>query len=343
MKSVAENKVFVGIDVHRKSYSVCCVIDGTLVKRCRMAANARLLIGFLMKNFPGQELHAAYEAGFSGFELHRALEEAGIQSRVVHAASIEVSQSRVKTDKRDAAKIAIQLAAGRLQGIRIPTREEEQRRQLTRTRQQLIKHRTAIKNQIRSKLHVFDLMNSADEREMSIGMVEEVLNKTTVEELRVSIEALKEVWLALNEQLRVLQAEIRRQAKGDALEKIYRSLPGFGPLASRICSNELGDCSQFSSCKKLYGYTGLTPGEHSSGEKVHRSGITRQGNARLRQILIQSAWVAVRKDAGLAADFERIASHGSKLRAIVAIARKLIGRARALLRDSVLYQVKLAA
>lgn len=339
MESIAQIKVFVGIDVHRKSYTLCCVVDGQIVKRCRIEARAAAVIGFVQRHFPSHQVFTAYEAGFSGFELHRALVDAGINSIVVHAAAIEVSRGdRVKTDKRDARKLAVQLWAGRLRAINVPSREQEQKRQLTRTRQQLIEHRSAIKNQIRAKFHIFALLEPSDPRELSLAMVQQIISRTAITELKKTIEALKAVWLSINEQLKLVQVALRQQAKADPLEKVYRSLPGFGPLASRVCSNELGDLQQYPNCKRLYSFTGLTPGEQSSGEKIRRTGITRQGSARLRHVLVQAAWVATRKDPGLRNDFERIAAKSNKLKAIVAIARKLIGRARALFRDKTVYQ-----
>lgn len=333
-------KVFIGKDVHRKSYILCCVVDGVIVKKCQMKPRFADVIGFIKKHFAGYEVFTVYEAGFSGFELHRALEGAGFNSIVVHPAAVEVSNRdrKVKTDKRDAKKLAIQLAAGRLEGIRIPSREEEQRRQLTRTREQIVEHRSAIKNQIRSKFHIFSLLDPDDDRELSLAMVDQILSKVEIEELKIAVGSLRAVWVSYNEQLKVLHVSLREQAKSDPLDKTYRSVPGFGPLASRIISNELGDLQHFASCKDLYSFTGLTPGEHSSGDNIHRNNITRQGSARLRHILVQAAWVAIRQDKGLLEDFGRIAKNGNKLKAIVAIARKLIGRARALFRDNVLYE-----
>ncbi len=110
--------VFVGIDVHKKTYSVAAVVDGVLVKRDGMSASPQRLLAYLNKFFQGAVIKSAYEAGFSGFGLHRILRENGIDNIVVHAASIEVSsRDRVKTDKRDAIKIAMQLSAGRLECI----------------------------------------------------------------------------------------------------------------------------------------------------------------------------------------------------------------------------------
>ena len=107
------------------------------------------------------------QAGYSGFWLHRKLVAAGIDCIVVHAASIEVSaRDTVKTDKRDSLKIAQQLAAGRLRGVRVPTQEQEQqrRRLLTRTRDQLMNKKRRVMVQIRMRLHYFGLFPAGIQR-----------------------------------------------------------------------------------------------------------------------------------------------------------------------------------
>src|SRR5690242_12737838 len=110
--------IYIGIDVHRQSYTLTCRCDGVMIKRCHMAAEPAALVEFCRKQFPGASFTSACEAGFSGFGIHRTLCAHGIHNIVVHPASIEVAaHDRVKTDQRDSAKIAEQLAAGRLQGI----------------------------------------------------------------------------------------------------------------------------------------------------------------------------------------------------------------------------------
>ena len=297
-------KVFIGIDVHLRSYSVACVIDSEVVKKCRMKAGSLELLKFIQTYYPEQEIHTVYEAGFSGFGLHRALEEAGYKSIVINAGSVEVaSGDRVKTDKRDATKLAIQLSAKRLRAIRIPTLEEESRRQITRTRQQLVGQRTRTKIQIRSKLHYFGLLDPDERREMSFKLVSEVLSRGVSRELDLVVNALVESWKSLDQQIKKLEKELRKQASTDPCEQVYRQLPGIGPLSARILSNEVGDLSQFTSCKQLYSYTGLTPSENSSGERIRRGSISRQGNPRLRHILVEAAWTAIRQDPGLRLDF----------------------------------------
>lgn len=118
-------KVFIGIDVHKRTYSVVCVAEGTVVKRWQTLASPEKLAQQLHKYFAGAELESVYEAGFSGFVLQRIWQKAGINNLVVNPGSLEVAiHNRVKTDKRDALKLATLLEAGRLEGIRIPSEKE---------------------------------------------------------------------------------------------------------------------------------------------------------------------------------------------------------------------------
>jgi transposase len=96
--------------------------------------------------------------------------------------------------------------------------------------------------------------------------------------------------------------------------------------------------SQFSSERALSSYTGLTPCEYSSGEHVRKGHISRQGKPVLRSILVQCAWTAIRYDKSLREVFDRIGKRAGAKRAIVAVARRLIGRIRACFRANTLYQ-----
>jgi transposase len=336
----AGKEVFVGIDVHKKTYSVVVQVDGVCVKEWTTAASPQALAEQLLKFFAGASIHSAYEAGFSGFVLHRELVKYGIDNIVVHAAAVEVAaNNRVKTDKRDAQKIAIQLESKRLKGIRVPSEAEEQRRLLSRTREQLVADRVAIKNKIRMKGHQLGLINATDRREMSHEMVRELLQRSPSSEFTLVVEAYWRIWQSLDEEIRKLEQELKQQAKADHWEATYRSAPGIGALSSRILSNELGDMSQFENERQLFSYTGLTPSEHSSGENIRRGHISKQGNSRLRCILVEAAWRAIEKDCALSKCFERVSLRAGKKRAIVAVARKLIGRIRAAFRQGKSYQI----
>jgi transposase len=332
--------VFIGIDVHRSFFVLSCLCEGVVVKRCRMPARAEAIISFISRHFAGAQVQTCYEAGYSGFWLHRALEAASIPNIVVHAAHVAVeARNRVKTDKRDSLRLAEQLAAGRLRGIRIPTPEQEQRRLLTRTREQLVSARHRVQAQIRLRLHQFGLFPEEVKRAIHLKDVEALLNKMESADLKLSIGFLYAQWQHLAGNIKDLDRHLVEQAKQDSLEAVYRSVPGIGPLTARVLSNELGDMGQFANERALYSFTGLTPGEYSSGDKVCRGHISRQGSPRVRHMLVEAAWMAVRKDKVLSEYFAHLAVRIGKKRAIVAVARKLIGRIRAAFKAGGLYQV----
>ena len=325
-------KVFIGIDVHKRQYTVNCRLAGKVVGRCTMPAYPSVLIDFVSKHLIGAKIHTAYEAGFSGFGLHRALISAGIDSTVVHPLSIEVDQKKVKTDKRDSARIAEQLEAGRLKCIRIPSEEQEIKRVLTRTREQLVRARTRAGNQIQMRRLQFGLVDPMDRTRMGPATILKVLSLDVAPELKLSFSVLAGVWRCVNSQIALLDRELVKVSSGDGLWQAYKRVSGVGKLTARILADELGDMSQFPNERKLFSFLGLTPSEHSTGDKRHLGSITKQGSSRLRHILVEAAWVAVKKDTALRTDFLRIAARAGKRKAIVAIARKLANKIRAALR-----------
>ena len=340
--------VSIGIDVHANSYHVTSVIEGLVVGRATMRGEPVVLLEYVKNQYRGATVRTAYEAGFSGFELHRQLEGAGIRSIVVHAAAIEVSsRDRVKTDKRDSEKIAKQLDSGRLRGIRIPTREEEGARVLHRTREQLLRKRSAIKVQIRMRFYQFGYRIAGPKEALPLRKVAAGLRLALPEEVKLGIRALVSIWEALNKEIKAIEEVQKRQAQEDQRDAVYRSIPGIGFQTARTLSTELGDMRQFPNERAIFSYSGLTPCEYSSGEHERKGHISRQGSARLRCILVEAAWRSVRGNAELRRNFEKLAYRTGKRRAIVAIARKLLGRARALFRKEEMYRsqrsLKLAA
>jgi transposase len=334
-------KVFVGLDVHKKSFAVCAVSDGLQVGKVSMPASEVGLLTYLVKTFPGAEIICAYEAGFSGYTLHRYLEGNGVTCFVVHAASIEVSsRDRVKTDKRDALKIASQLSQGRLKSIRVPTLQEEQHRCLSRGREQIVEMRSDIARQIKSKLLYLGLMKPEDSRLICEKYLKEIENLKLPNDLIFVFRVFAKIWRDLTAQIKEFDNKLEEQAIIDSqLEETYRSVPGIGRVSSRLLANELGNLKQFSSVTKLYSFTGLTPSEFSSGEHSRKGHISRQGSARIRKTLVECAWRAIEKDPALKSDFERISVRAGKKRAIVGVARRLIGRVRACFNSNTLYTI----
>ncbi|WP_235112000.1 transposase [Acaryochloris sp. 'Moss Beach'] len=194
-RSYVGKEVFIGIDVHKKTYTVVARFEEEVVKKWTTKASPQSLAQQLLKYFDGATIYSAYEAGFSGFVLHRELEAHGIQNIVVNAAGIEVAvNNRVKTDKRDALKLATLLEAKRLKGIRIPSEEEEAHRLLSRTRKQLVGDCTSVKNKIRMKFHQFGLIDADETREMTHKLVTETLANSPSKELAIVITAYWSVW-----------------------------------------------------------------------------------------------------------------------------------------------------
>ena len=328
-------KVFVGIDVHKKTNVIVVYCENSLVKKWTSPANPESIAEQLNKFFKGAEIYTAYEAGFSGFRLHRVLKAAGIQSIVIHAASVEIkSNDRVKTDKRDAKKIAEQLAVGRLRAIHVPTEGEEQRRSLSRGREQVVARRTGIGNQIKMKLHYLGIEIPCDKK-MSESLLQWVEKQQMATEHMFAISELIDAWRQESKRIKRFDKKLAEQAAKDPLEKIYRSCPGIGAISARTLSNEIGDMSRFNNERQLFSASGLTPGEYSTGEHIRRGHISRQGAPRLRGLLVEAAWRAIAADSGLKGFYIRIAQRRDGKRAIVAVARKLLGRLRHCLKNHV--------
>jgi len=333
-------KIFVGVDVHKTTYAVAIVCDKAIVKRDTLCAIPEVLGDYLEKHFVGAQINCAYEAGFSGFGLHRHLIKRGINNIVVHAASVEIgARDKVKNDKRDALKIAVQLEAGRLNGIFVPSIEMEEKRELTRLRSTFVQDRNRIATRLKLKAHYHGLIGPEDHKRVSNEWIEMLMNKQMLPGIQYSITALAKEWHSMNEKIKELEFFLAEQAKGDEyLESVYRSAKGIGKTAARILANELGDMSQFPSERNLFSYTGLTPSEYSSGEHTRKGHISRQGKPILRSTLVQCSWIAIRYDKELNQAYERISKRAGAKRAIVAIARKLIGRVRACFRTGELYR-----
>lgn len=331
--------IFIGLDVHKKTFAVAAVQDGVLIKRDTLKADPKILIAYIKKRFGSAKVKTAYEAGFCGFNLHRALEAAGIENIVVHAAAIEISNNLVKTDKRDALKIALHLSQYKLTGIHVPSVEREDYRAVTRLRDTFCRERTRIACQIKSLLFQYSLISADDRRKVSEKWIQGLSELELRPGVKFAIEKFAAMWLEFNKKIKEIDAEIKLQAiKDNRVDKVYQSVPGIGLTTARILANELEDLQHFRNERALFSYVGFTPSEHSSGEHTRQGHITKQGKPILRKILVQAAWTAIRYDKELQSVFDRIAVRAGRKRAIIAIARRLIGRIRVCFRDGKLYE-----
>lgn len=341
--------VYVGIDVHKKTYVCVSVCDGEIVKKDSMPATVTTLINYLKNTFKGAQISTAYEAGFCGFYLHRQLLAAGVKSMVVHPGSIEVaSRDRVKTDKRDAKKLAVQLSAGRLQCIYVPTVEQEAKRSVSRLRDETIKFRQKVGNKLKSLLFTQNLIDIQDSTSVNAKWIKNKLTEIKALDLPIAyvytVNHYAQEWLKFTDELKEITTALKQMqsSEEEALLTIYESVPGIGSISALRLKDELYDMTQFRNEKKLFSYLGFTPIEYSSGEHVCQGHISRQGRSKLRHILVEAAWVAIRKDPNLQSIYERIAKTSGAKKSIVAVARRLAGRLRTCLRERRMYEIKSA-
>lgn len=333
--------IYLGIDVHKKSYSVTAICENTVVKQDKLLAIPKALVQYCLSHFKGATFKSAYEAGFSGFALHRYLISHDIENIVVHASSIEVSsRDVVKTDKRDSLKIATQLAANRLRAIYVPSIKREDKRNLTRLRESLVRQKTRTGCQLKGLLQLFGLIPHDQSPRICETWLKSLEALKVKPNLKYSIQTYSQTWRYFKFQLELVEKRILQEMESEPeqeLETIYCSVPGIGAQAASILINELGDTLQFSNEEKLFSHVGLTPREYSSGEHRRQGHISRQGKPILRRILVQAAWRAIKKDISLNASFERIRQRAGKKRAIIAIARMLLSRIRSCVKRKGLY------
>lgn len=325
--------VYLGIDVHKKTYSVTAISNNTVIKRASMPADFQILLSFIKKNFEDAEVYSAYEAGFSGFGLHRFLLANNVNNIVIHAASIETQvHNKVKNDKRDSLKIANQLSYGRLTCVNIPTPQREVWRSISRLRSQMVQERTRFSCRIKSFLYYFSLLPHNHTKKASRKWIQSLLTRTDLQsDVFYCIRSNVEAWLYFDNEIKKINMLLKEQGKRDSkIGDVYMKMKGIGLISSRILANELDDLSQFHSETALYGFTGLTPCEYSSGETKRLGRISRQGNPVIRQILVEAAWKAIYQDEKLGEVFDRLVRNtGSRKKAIVGVARRMIGHTRA--------------
>lgn len=284
-----------------------------------------------------------YETGPTGYWLHQALVEAGIDSMVTPPSLVPHVTTRVKTDHRDSRKLATMLAGGFLKRVHILTPEELAHRQLLRTRNQIERHRRQTQNQIKSMLLFHGKRPPSTLREKwthnYLKWIDTI--QWEYEALKTSTKALLELFHHLDKQYKALTLEIEHLALTEKYRERVRlltTIPGIGIFTAMAILIELQDIERFRRADQLASYIGLTPSQRSSGERIRMGRITHCGNGRLRDRFVESSWTLIRYDLGTRATYERIKHQtGSGKKAIVAIARRLVLRARRVLIDKAPY------
>lgn len=287
--------VHVGMDTSMREI-VCGVLrpgrDVPAVERIPSdGESVRRLVGKLGDR---RALAVCYEAGPSGYELYRLLASMGVACEVIAPSLVPKGASeRVKTDRRDAVRLALALRAGLLTPVRVPSPAEEAVRDLVRARGDLLDDRRRVQQRLSALL----LRHG---RVWSAGAKWTIAHRLWVDRQQFSEDALQEALDAYRGALDTREAELRsaearlsawarREPLAPAVARLqaYRGIAG---LTALTLAAEVVDWHRFPSARAFMGFTGLVPGEYSSGARTRRGPVTKAGPEAVRTALVESAW-----------------------------------------------------
>lgn len=346
---VKGKEIFVGLEDSKKTWKVAVRCEKMLIHEASMPTEYQNLITYLRNKYPECRISLLYEAGFHGFWLHDLLMKDGIPCVVVPPHTVtQEKTSRVKTDKIDARRLAQNLENGDYKTCHVPDQERREDRQLSRTIEDVQGNVVRTRNQIWKMLDfhgvILPEMKSVPTKNEIRALRNLKISPMVKQALGIYLDQLDLLW----KQLESLRKELRELAKKARYVKTYdiiRSFPGIGWYTAIRLVLEWGeDLSRFANRRKIASFVGLTGLEHSTGETVRRGHLTGLGQKRSRTWLVEAAWVAIRKDPALLDKFKRVFRNtGSKKKAIVATARKLVGRLLHCVTTGQEYQVGLVA
>lgn len=337
----SDEKVFMGLDVHIKSWHLTVRSEHQEVKQMSIPPQWEVLRG-IIERFGAERTQVVYEAGYFGYGLCDNIVKLGAQCLVTPPSLVpQESGNRVKTDKRDSSKLARLLSKSELKAVHVPAWQQRNDRQLIRHRTQILKDRTRVQLRIKSFLTFHGVECAQVKGKWSSRFVESLKSLGLRDNhLRLCLSSMLEQYEFLNGQILDVTKALRALASSPTYKESYdllRTVPGVGCLTAMHALLELQSMSRFSSGEKLAAYVGLTPSQHSSGERVRLGHISKVGKGSLRGALTQAAWSAIRKDGVLAEKYERISARAGGKRAIVAVAHNLLLRMRRVLLDRVPY------
>lgn len=340
--------IYVGIDVHLKSWTVTILTETQPHKTFSQPPKPEVLAGYLDKHFPNGSYHSAYEAGFSGFWAHYRLISLGINNIVINPADIPTTQKEQyhKNDPVDSRKIARSLRAGLLNPIHVLDNQTIEDRSLVRTRSVLVKDMTRFKVRIKSFLFFFGI-NYPEKFENTkthwsrnfIQWLKEIELETwsgraALDMLISEAENQRLILLDINKKIRALC----RSEKYKANIELLQTVPGIGITNAVIFITQIENVERFKTIDELASYVGLVPTSHSSGEKDNKGEMTFRGQKILKSMMIESAWVAIRMDTALSLSYNTYIKRMQPNKAIIRIARKLLNRIYYALKNKRPYQ-----
>ncbi|HEU5238615.1 MAG TPA: IS110 family transposase [Pyrinomonadaceae bacterium] len=345
----AQFEVFAGLDVDKKSIAATFSDHGTLSKSLRLPYSVTQLLNYVNKHFADKRIAFVYEAGPTGFGLHDELQANDHTCLVVTPSTIPTEPGkRVKTNRLDSKNLSVRLRGGELRGVHVPSRPYRELRHLVQLRDTHTRQLAATKCRIKALLLYEGLEFPSRTGHWNAGTIAALYELPCSSEVRFKLHHLIGTLYFNFNAAATVQKRIRQFCQQDpelrqSIE-LLTSLPGMGWITAAHAVARLGDWRELKNVRQIAGFLGLVSSEHSTGEKVNRGPITRSGDSRLRNKLIQCAWVAINKDPELRAFYRSVAQRQPKKvaarKAIVAVARKLTTRICVVLKEQRPYIVR---
>jgi transposase len=296
----ARHAAYVGLDVHKETIAVAVAEPGRTepVYRGEIANKPKSiekLIGKLSEAYDGGLLQFCYEAGPCGYVLYRQIIASGHDCQVVAPSRIpKTAGERIKTDRRDALKLARLLRSGDLTAVWVPDRDQEMMRDLSRARDDM----KGQERKARQQLNAFVLRHGHHWPRGKSRWTQAHYN--WLESLRferpwqqVVLQEYIDATKAASARVAQLSDHMMQALPEWSLAPVVNSLialRGIDKLAAVVLLAELGDISRFDSPRELMAFLGLVPSEHTSGARRRQGGITLTGNGHARRMLVESAW-----------------------------------------------------
>ncbi len=291
-----QNSTVVGLDVHKNHITAAVLPPNTARPReVRTIENNRQAIVRLVKEMPRQQRTTfVYEAGPCGYEVHRQVTALGVRAVVIAPALTPVRPGdRVKTNRRDAEKLARLYRAGELTEIRVPTRLEEAARDLVRAREDALTDRLRA----RHRLNKFLLRHGRVYRDTKAWTIAHRqwlrLQRFDLALAQHTFDAYLRAVVEAEDRLASLEQQVLELADNAAYRtavQYLRCLKGIDTVSALTVLVETQDFRRFPNAPAYMNFTGLVCSEASSGDKIRRGPITKAGNAHLRRVLVEAAW-----------------------------------------------------
>ena len=317
----------VGIDVHKKSYSLALVREDGANFTWTGPSKAETLLE-PVKRFGLRISAVAYEAGPTGFSLARKLKRAGLRVIVVAPSRVpRPVRAGAKCDRLDCIKLAEYAGHRMAQAIAVPTEAEEAARSLLRRRHALADGRRRCKQRIKAHLLYLGVEAPEGLDRWSQASVAALGGLSLRPSARLTLESLMRELAFHNEELRRVEDQLVELMSSGSHGKplgLLRTVPGVGFLTAATYLLELFRPERFTNARQVASYLGLAPMVRHSGDRKPRGKIVPVGQSRLRSLLIEAAWVWKTRDDYAGQLYKRFLSRmGIAQKAIVAVARRL--------------------